>query len=115
MDEPSIPTASAGTAYSASSASVSQASRPVMIFVVLAMRLRVSASSSYRTRPLSASIKIALCARIDGSAARTGAIKKAAADKAAAVLRIFPFIFHHPRLACPQGMKSCVSPPSCGP
>ena len=87
--EPSTPAASGGTETSRSKSPASQTRSPVMIFVVLAMRLRSSAFFSNSTRPEPASTKIALFALTlpGNSAARVlPAQRKTAATTAAAVL-----------------------------
>ena len=93
--EPSTPAASGGTETSRSKPPASQTRSPVMIFVVLAMRLRSSAFFSNSTLPESASTRMALFALMlpwNSAAPALPAQRKTAATTAAAVLIKLCFI-----------------------
>ena len=127
MDDPSTPTACAGTLNSSSRWPYSHTSSPVMILVVLAMRLFSSAFFSYSTRPLCASSSTAHFAESEGAfAACTGAAdgSSSAASSAAAQIRSFfnsitrTIVCSGCGLLCvrPQNLPSppCVTPQSSG-
>ena len=88
-----MPTASLGIFIRSSTLHYSQTTKAVIILVVLAIRLRRSASCSYKTLPVAASSNMALRAEI--ASARLGK-SRTAARNAAAICKKARFISFTP-------------------